>query len=81
MERLFQSVGITAKEGERIFAYPANKNWWSRSYEPENMPAGEPGGPDSEVFYDFGENFRTHENSIYKNEQCHPNCDCGRFLK
>ena len=29
-------------------------NWWSRSGMPENMPAGEPGGPDSEVFYDFG---------------------------
>ncbi len=80
-KQIFSTVGIDAKENERIFLYPANKNWWSRSGEPENMPAGEPGGPDSEVFFDFGENLRTHENSIYKNEQCHPNCDCGRFLE
>ena len=38
----------------RIFYYEAKKNWWSRAGVPENMPAGEPGGPDSEVFYDFG---------------------------
>ncbi len=80
-KRIFSQVGIDAKENERIFLYPANKNWWSRSGEQENMPTGEPGGPDSEVFFDFGENLRTHENSIYKNAQCHPNCDCGRFLE
>ncbi|KKU43070.1 MAG: alanyl-tRNA synthetase [Parcubacteria group bacterium GW2011_GWA2_46_7] len=50
---VFSGVGIDAKEGERIFTYPAKKNWWSRSGEPENMPPGEPGGPDSEVFFDF----------------------------
>jgi alanyl-tRNA synthetase len=80
-KRLFQSVGITAEEGKRICTYPAKKNWWSRSGEPEKMPTGEPGGPDSEVFYDFGQKKLIHENSIYKNEQCHPNCDCGRFLE
>lgn len=89
-KELFKKEGIEGKEGvggkdkietARIFTYPAKKNWWSRSGEPKNMPAGEPGGPDSEVFFDFGDNFRTHENSIYKNEQCHPNCDCGRFLE
>jgi len=80
-EQIFSQVRIDAKENERIFLYPANKNWWSRSGEPENMPPGEPGGPDSEIFYDFGQNLLLHENSIYKNEQCHPNCDCGRFLE
>jgi len=80
-KQIFSAVGIDAKENERIFLYPAKKNWWSRSGEPENMPAGEPGGPDSEIFYDFGQNLLLHENSIYKNEQCHPNCDCGRFLE
>src|SRR5690606_6253956 len=40
-------------QGARIFAYDAKKNWWSRAGVPANMPAGEPGGPDSEVFYDF----------------------------
>jgi alanyl-tRNA synthetase len=60
----------------RIFFYDAKKNWWSRAGVPENMPAGEPGGPDSEVFYDFG----TPHDPKYGDE-CHPNCDCGRFLE
>jgi alanyl-tRNA synthetase len=40
------------------------------------MPAGEPGGPDSEMFYDFG---TLHDSKFGK--KCHPNCDCGRFLE
>ncbi len=78
---IFYKVGVTANEGEHIFAYPAKKNWWSRSGAPENMPIGEPGGPDSEIFFDFGENLKLHENSPFKKEKCHPNCDCGRFLE
>lgn len=78
-KQLFKEVGIDAKEGERIFAYPAEKNWWSRSGPPEKMPAGEPGGPDSEIFYDFGAELQIHENSPFKNEPCHVNCDCGRY--
>lgn len=80
-KEIFSTVGIDAKEGERIFAYPARKNWWSRSGEPEKMPPGEPGGPDSEVFYDFGIELGLHEKSQWKNEKCHPNCDCGRFME
>ena len=64
------------KPGERIFFYDSSKNWWSRAGKPENMPAGEPGGPDSEVFYDFG---TAHDTKW--GERCHPNCDCGRFLE
>jgi alanyl-tRNA synthetase len=78
---VFAGVGIDAKEGERIFAYPAKKNWWSRSGEPANMPPGEPGGPDSEVFFDFGVQLGLHEKSQWKGEVCHPNCDCGRFME
>lgn len=78
---VFRKYGIEAKLGERIFQYDATKNWWSRAGIPDNMPAGEPGGPDSEVFYDFGEELRLHENSPWKNENCHVNCDCGRFLE
>lgn len=78
---IFRSVGINAKEGERIFLYSAKKNWWSRSGEPEYMPPGEPGGPDSEVFFDFGEHLKLHEHSQFASEKCHPNCDCGRFLE
>lgn len=63
-------------EGERIFFYDASKNWWSRAGKPEKMPIGEIGGPDSEVFYDFG---TPHDTAF--GAQCHPNCDCGRFLE
>lgn len=80
-KEVFGGVGIDAKEGERIFAYPAKKNWWSRSGEPQNMPPGEPGGPDSEVFFDFGAHLGLHEKSQWKSETCHPNCDCGRFME
>ena len=61
--------------------YDAKKNWWSRSGTPDTMPAGEPGGPDSEVFFDFGEQRGLHEQSSWKDEVCHPNCDCGRFME
>ena len=80
-ERLFAQVGIDNSKEQHIFAYPAKKNWWSRSGVPENMPAGEPGGPDSETFFDFGADLKLHENSPYKDQPCHPNCDCGRFLE
>jgi alanyl-tRNA synthetase len=64
----------------RIFYYN-EKNWWSRAGLPQNMPIGEPGGPDSEMFWDFGAGLKIHENSEYKNQPCHVNCDCGRFLE
>lgn len=73
---IFAKVGIDAKENERIFAYGFDKNWWSRSGVPDNMPAGEPGGPDSEVYYDFQ---IPHDPKFGK--ECHPVCDCGRFLE
>ena len=92
-KELFKGVGIEAqdaligsepdgyvrgiKEGERIFYYDAKKNWWSRSGTPEKMPAGEPGGPDSEVFYEFPE----IEHDPKWGDHCHPNCDCGRFVE
>ncbi|MFA6969531.1 MAG: alanine--tRNA ligase-related protein, partial [Candidatus Paceibacterota bacterium] len=63
-------------QGGRIFSYGAKKNWWSRSGVPANMPPGEPGGPDSEIFYDFG---TPHDPKWGK--ECHPNCDCGRFME
>lgn len=61
--------------GERIFAY-GDKNWWSRVGAPSKMTAGEPGGPDSEMFYDFG----TPHDPAW-GEHCHVNCDCGRFVE
>ena len=90
-KRLFESKGIDAKDvelgtvergstegmqGGRIFYYGAKKNWWTRFGTLENMPVGEPGGPDSEIFYDFE---TEHDTNFGKH--CHPNCDCGRFLE
>ncbi|MBM5789480.1 alanine--tRNA ligase [Candidatus Parcubacteria bacterium] len=80
-KQAFASKHIDAKENERIFFYDEKKNWWSRSGVPLNMPEGEPGGPDSEMFWDFGADRTLHENSVYQNEPCHVNCDCGRFLE
>lgn len=90
-KELFSQVGIKANDIDfserdgmqdgRIFYYDEKKNWWSRAGVPANMPEGEPGGPDSEMFYDFGADRKMHENSIFKNEPCHVNCDCGRFLE
>ena len=93
-QELFREKGIEAKvvnigteergyeigmQGGRIFYYDAGKNWWSRSGKPENMPTGEIGGPDSEVFYDFGPEYATHP--IFKDKAAHPNSDSGRFLE
>ncbi|MGB2787431.1 MAG: alanine--tRNA ligase [Candidatus Saccharimonadaceae bacterium] len=91
-KQLFETKGITAdeaeigseeagyargiKNGERIFYYDGSKNWWSRNGAPENTPVGDPCGPDSEMFYDFG---TPHDKSY--GENCHPNCDCGRFME
>ena len=70
---IWKGIGIP---DERIFSYGAKKNWWSRAGVPSKMPPGEIGGPDSEVFYDFG---LPHDPAYGK--ECHPNCDCGRFVE
>ncbi len=91
-KRLFEARGLSAgeaeigseedgyargiKDGERIFFYDSGKNWWSRNGKPETTPVGDPCGPDSEMFYDFG---TPHDPSF--GEFCHPNCDCGRFME
>jgi len=92
-KKLFAQKGIDAKTadigseadgyvrgtnpGERIFYYDGDKNWWWRGSKIANMPVGEPGGPDSEVFYEF--DFIPHDTKW--GEKCHPNCDCGRFME
>ncbi len=70
---IWKSLGIPE---DRIFYYGVKENWWSRSGTPEAMPTGEIGGPDSEVFFDFG---TTHDPKFGK--VCHPNCDCGKFIE
>jgi len=90
-KNLFKSVGIDASEvdigseadgyrigagGGRIFFY-SDKNWWCRAGKAELMPIGEPGGPDSEMFYLFPE--VVHDPKYGKH--CHLNCDCGRYIE
>lgn len=90
-KQVFKSVGVGAPEveigseergyqvgeqGGRIFFYD-DKNWWCRGGKASTMPAGEPGGPDSEVFYLYPE--ITHDTKW--GELCHVNCDCGRYIE
>jgi len=75
-----ESVAIWKQLGipqEKIYSYDVSKNWWSRAGVPDKMPPGEPGGPDSEVFFEFTQ--VPHDLKFGK--VCHPNCDCGRFME
>lgn len=92
-KQLFKEKGIKAAEAElgseenaaktgmtpeaRILFYDADKNWWCRNGKIGDMPPGEPGGPSTEVFYEF--DFVEHNTEYGK--KCHPNCDCGRFVE
>ncbi len=69
--------GYKGMQDGRIFYYDDSKNWWCRAGGIDAMPSGEPGGPDSEVFYEF--DFIQHDSRFGK--FCHPNCDCGRFME
>jgi alanyl-tRNA synthetase len=62
--------------GARI-AFYGKKNWWCRGGTAEDMPVGEPGGPDTEVFYLFPD----IEHDLAYGPNCHQNCDCGRFIE
>lgn len=90
--RIFTESGVDAKQvdidteenggrvgdmGGRIFFYGSKKNWWSRAGTPQEMPAGEPGGPTTEMFYLFP----SVEHNPEYGEKCHPNCDCGRYIE
>ena len=90
-QEVFASKGIDAKivtlgtaaygdehgmQGGRIFFYDDKENWWSRGGGISETPIGDPCGPDSEVFYDFGE--QHHDPSF---GQAHPASDSGRFME
>lgn len=90
-QRVFKKKGINAKivdvgsqkDGDekgtqdgRIFFYDDGENWWSRGGGLDKTPVGDPCGPDSEVFYDFGE--AEHDSSY---GQAHPASDSGRFME
>ena len=92
-QEVFKKVGIEAKiaeigsasngdkrgirPGERIFFYDDQENWWSRGGGIESTPIGDPCGPDSEVFYDFGEELQDEE----KYGKAHPASDGARFME
>ena len=92
-QEVFRKAGIEAKiaeigsasngdkrgirPGERIFFYDDQENWWSRGGGIESTPIGDPCGPDSEVFYDFGEELQDEE----KYGKAHPASDGARFME
>lgn len=63
-------------QGGRIFFYDDGENWWSRNGGLDTTPIGDPCGPDSEVFYDFGEEY--HDKNY---GEAHPASDSGRFME
>lgn len=92
-QEVFANAGIEAKvvdmgsaddgakrginPGERIFFYDDKENWWSRGGGIETTPLGDPCGPDSEVFYDFGED----KQDVEKYGKSHPASDGARFME
>lgn len=92
-QKVFAEAGIEAKiaeidtaengdkrgiePGERIFFYNDKENWWSRGGGIETTPIGDPCGPDSEVFYDFGED----KQDVEKYGKSHPASDGARFME
>lgn len=91
-QKIFEEKGITAKiveigsqsdgdargikPGERIFFYDDGENWWSRGGGLDKTPIGDPCGPDSEVFYDFGP-----QNHAEGYGLAHPASDSGQFME
>ena len=64
-------------QGGRIFLYDGRENWWSRNGNEEGTLVGDPCGPDSEMFFDFGEEFHDEE----KYGKAHPASDSARFFE
>jgi alanyl-tRNA synthetase len=71
-ERGYKKGGQNAR-----IAFYGEKNWWCRAGKAKDMPTGEPGGPDTEMFYLFPE----IEHDTRWGEKCHLNCDCGRYIE
>jgi len=64
-------------QGGRIFLYDGKENWWSRNGDEDGTLVGDPCGPDSEMFYDFGEEF--HDEAKWGKP--HPASDSPRFFE
>ncbi|MBR5027436.1 alanine--tRNA ligase [Candidatus Saccharibacteria bacterium] len=92
-QKVFAEAGVEAKiveigsakdgdkrgilPGEHIFFYDDHENWWSRGGGCDSTPIGDPCGPDSEVFYDFGED----KQDVEKYGLAHPASDGARFME
>ncbi|MBR5620940.1 alanine--tRNA ligase, partial [Candidatus Saccharibacteria bacterium] len=92
-QKVFKDAGVDAKiaeigsaedgdkrginPGEHIFFYDDKENWWSRGGGIESTPIGDPCGPDSEVFYDFGED----KQDVERYGKSHPASDGARFME
>ena len=66
-----------SNQDSRIFWGEDSSNWWSRSGVPANMPVGEPGGPDSEVYFRFDD--IEHDKRCIGDDPT--TCECGKFLE
>lgn len=68
---------VFGKENMEPKIFADETNWWSRSGSPDKMPVGEPGGPDTEVYFRF--------DSVEHNKDCEGDdptkCKCGKFLE
>jgi alanyl-tRNA synthetase len=64
-------------QGGRIFLYDGKENWWSRNGAEETTLIGDPCGPDSEMFFDFGEEH--HDEAKWGKP--HPASDSPRFFE
>ena len=64
-------------QGGRIFVYDGKENWWSRGGDEAGTPIGDPCGPSSEMFYDFGEQY--HDEKKYG--KAHPASDTPQFTE
>lgn len=72
-----ENGALLGMQGGRIFLYDGKENWWSRNGNEENTLIGDPCGPDSEMFYDFGEQY--HDESKWGKP--HPASDSPRFFE
>lgn len=64
-------------QGGRIFLYDGKENWWARNGNEDSTLIGDPCGPDSEMFFDFGEEF--HDEAKWG--KAHPASDSPRFFE
>lgn len=76
-EQIWRKIFEQEKMEPKIYKGDVTKNWWSRSGTPDKMPIGEPGGPDTEVYFKLDD--------IQHNDKCEGDdptkCECGKFLE